>query len=721
MTFFSSNDNAILINNCANLENLTVTLTVTEDLITVGDTGFSMQVNSYPPAGQTAQGSPLWWFQYIIHVSEGSLWWEHQYWANASSYAPGQLWPPGYTPNPPNTTPWLPVFSNDDTLISFGSVTNNRILAGSVMQIALTTDSNANVEKMTFTVTDPNGNVSSGHFDVPQYGLFPIAGFELNVVSGPLAGGQTTFTSGSGVLTYTVSSGTLAPQPGGPGTMCGQSNIWTAEQSNAVYGEITPSAGSTLSQSLNVTPMNMEFRIEKDTFGQDEVTQSAQWGSAYWLAVSGFPNAQLGFKSPSDLTTAPSLYPTVTPAIDPALNQGLTQAQIDTIANNLPVVNTLGPLPVLAIDNTLAIDYQTFFYPFTVLFPNLNALNALDLHQVAVLTLSASLTVPIQTGGTTPTPVTVTSKATIELAKGEDPYLFNSNPADPSAYPVWLSFDLRLFKVTPSQPHRMFSVPNPVSTSDPVVNAQNATTYIQRVLHHLNHPGQITNGDTFDATLTQNEDNSAVEFHTVDDSGNPTFNFAVARMRLKSSITTTISPVRVFFRLFNAASTSTQFTEVGTGSGYYRWGSNGSAGHKIPLLGVHPGFLGLGGEYVTVPCFATTRVNLTQPADMKAQTDPPNAVAITSDPSTEVDTYFGCWLDINQPTDFLLPNPPFLQSEWDGPWIATESLNGAISVAPHQCLIAEIRFDDTPIPNGAIMSSSDKLAQRNIAWIDGPA
>ena len=123
MTFFSSNDNAILINNCANLENLTVTLTVTEDLITVGDTGFSMQVNSYPPAGQTAQGSPLWWFQYIIHVAEGSLWWEHQYWANAPSYAPGQLWPPGYTPNPPNTTPWLPVFSNDYTLIGFGSVT----------------------------------------------------------------------------------------------------------------------------------------------------------------------------------------------------------------------------------------------------------------------------------------------------------------------------------------------------------------------------------------------------------------------------------------------------------------------------------------------------------------------------------------------------------------------------------------------------------------------
>jgi hypothetical protein len=721
MTFFSSGDNAILIDNCTNLENLTVTLAVTEDLITVGDTGFSMQVNSYPPAGLTAQGSPLIWFQYIIHVAEGSLWWEHQYWANGQSYAPGQLWPPGYTPNPPDTTPWLPVFSHDFSLSPFGSATDNRILAGSVMQIALETDPNVNVEKMTFSVTDPGGNVSTDHFDVPSYGLFPIAGFELNVVGAPQAGGRSTFSSGSGVLTYTVSSGTLAPQSGGPGSMCGQAAVVTAEQSNAVYGDITPSAGSTLSQTLHVTPMSMEFRIEKATFGQDEITHSTQWGSAYWLAVSGFPNTQLGLNSASDLTTLPSLYPTVTPTIDPSLNQGLTQAQIDTITNNLPVVNTLGPLPVLAIDNTLGIDYQTFFYPYTISFPNLNAFNALDAHQVAVVTLSASLTVQVPTGSTTFTPVTVTSRATIELAKGEDPYLFNSDPADPTAYPVWLSFDLRLFKVIPTQTHQMFSVPNPISTSDPVMNAQNATDYIQQVLHNLNHPSLITNGDTFDSTLTQDEGSSAIEFHTVDDSGNPTFNFAVARVRLRSSITTTISPVRVFFRLFNAASTSTQFSEVGAGQGYYRWGSNGTAGHKISLLGVHPGFLGLGGEYVTVPCFASTRVNLTQPADMKNQTDPSNAVAITSDPSGEVDTYFGCWLDVNQPTPFLVANPPLLQSSWDGPWAATESLNGAISVAPHQCLVAEIRFDDTPIPAGAIMSSSDKLAQRNIAWIDGPA
>jgi hypothetical protein len=49
-----------------------------------------------------------------------------------------------------------------------------------------------------------------------------------------------------------------------------------------------------------------------------------------------------------------------------------------------------------------------------------------------------------------------------------------------------------------------------------------------------------------------------------------------------------------------------------------------------------------------------------------------------------------------------------------------QSLNAVMTHAPHQCLIAEIRYDDTPIPPGATTADSDKLAQRNIAWIDGP-
>jgi hypothetical protein len=453
---------------------------------------------------------------------------------------------------------------------------------------------------------------------------------------------------------------------------------------------------------------SMQFDLENATFGQDEVAAQSAYPSAYWLQMNNFTNKSLGFNSPGDLNSSPNPAPAITASISASLNQALTPAQISTIAANLPTVNTFGPLPILATDPTLTLEMQTFMYPYTVSFPNNKAFNALNLHQVAIVTLEASLTLGS---------VAVKTQANIELSKGENPYLYDYNPANPASYPPWLSFDLRFFKVTPTQSHQMFSVPNPA-------DASGAVTYIQNVLNRLNHPHLITNGDTFDSTLTQDEDASALEYHPNDDSGNPTFNFAVARVRILAHSNTTISPVRVFFRLFQAASTVSNFAEVGTGEGTYRWGTNGTAGHKIPLLGVQTDQNG-NLEYVTIPCFATERVNLTAPADMNTQIDTPNAVQIKTIAGTEVDTYFGCWLDVNQTAppaanNFLIPTPPASQSQWDGKWTGTQSINGAINVAPHQCLIAEIRYDDTPIPTGATSMTSDKLAQRNIAWIDGP-
>ena len=366
---------------------------------------------------------------------------------------------------------------------------------------------------------------------------------------------------------------------------------------------------------------------------------------------------------------------------------------------------------------TPATNYQTLMYPYNISFPNLNAFNALNADQAAFITLSAELTVQVPTGGdtnnppVTTSPVTVQCKANIELAKGENPRMEDLLPTSPLSFPSWLSYDLRIFTVMVGQLHDMFSVLT-------LTDASGAVTYIQDILNNLNHPTQITNGDTFENTLTQSEDASSVPWLPAPTGDPEQFSFAVARVRIKSSITTTNGPVlRVFFRLFNAASTVTSFAEVGTAAGTYRWGTNGTAGHKIPLLGVES--VGGSNEYVTVPCFATARVNLNGPADMNTQTDPPNAVPIKTSAGAEVDTYFGCWLDVNQTTKFLIPTPPSNQSQWDGPWTGTktESLNGAIAVAPHQCLVAEIRFDDTPIPTGADTSTTDKLAQRNIAWL----
>jgi hypothetical protein len=218
-------------------------------------------------------------------------------------------------------------------------------------------------------------------------------------------------------------------------------------------------------------------------------------------------------------------------------------------------------------------------------------------------------------------------------------------------------------------------------------------------------------GDSFD-NLEQNEEKSALEFHPQDSNGNFAFNFAVARVRLtgKTAGAQAVA-TRVFFRLFNAQTTGSRYDETTA----YRFFTDGTLnGRKVPLMGIQ------NGEYVTIPCFASQRINLSAPANMDDQQDPPNVQTINVVPNVEVDTYFGCWLDVNQTQQqFLVGSPPAGQP--DGPWTgANLSINQVISRAPHQCLIAEIKFDGTPIPPGADSSTSDKLAQRNVAWIDGP-
>ena len=66
--------------------------------------------------------------------------------------------PTGYTPNPPNTSPWLPCISNDFMLTSFGPAPLSQIPAGSVMQIQLTNDANGNVTQASLHGHGPQGS-----------------------------------------------------------------------------------------------------------------------------------------------------------------------------------------------------------------------------------------------------------------------------------------------------------------------------------------------------------------------------------------------------------------------------------------------------------------------------------------------------------------------------------------------------------------------------------
>jgi hypothetical protein len=145
---------------------------------------------------------------------------------------------------------------------------------------------------------------------------------------------------------------------------------------------------------------------------------------------------------------------------------------------------------------------------------------------------------------------------------------------------------------------------------------------------------------------------------------------------------------------------------------------------RVPLLGYTTDAMGRD-EFVTIPLFAVDRVNLAGPADLTTQpADAPNVQTISPITGQEVDTRYGCWLDMNQPT------PLFLQLARPGDFdnktgyfntgiFTTQSINAAFNRATHQCLIAEIAFD-VPIPPNADSSTSDKLAQHNLAYIDGP-
>ena len=385
------------------------------------------------------------------------------------------------------------------------------------------------------------------------------------------------------------------------------------------------------------------FVFGKSTFSQDEVTAGQAFNPAFYINVDGFTNEALGFNAPSDLNSQPGDIPTIAFNVDPSLNTTLTPSQINAITANLPS-NFLGfgPLPILADDNTLNEELQSFFYPYTITFPSTssftNLYGALNTNQFVFVTLTATFTV----GN-----VTVTAQAAIELTKADDPYFENLDKTNPKAFPVWLSYDLRFFKATPTQSPELFSISNPTDATDCI-------RYIQAVIKNLN----TTNGGQFDSAFTQDEETSALEYLPADKGGNPTFNFAVARVRISSNQSETIGPVRVFFRLFPVQSTSTIFAEVGANQGAYRWGTNGAAGHKIALMGVEKDQNG-NLEWATIPCFATARVNLPPAnAPMNQQIDTPNARSITTIAGSEVDTFFSCWLDLNQQGQSGPPNLP---------------------------------------------------------------
>ena len=100
---------------------------------------------------------------------------------------------------------------------------------------------------------------------------------------------------------------------------------------------------------------------------------------------------------------------------------------------------------------------------------------------------------------------------------------------------------------------------------------------------------------------------------------------------------------------------------------------------------------------------------------MTTQTDPANVRTLVHDATgAEVESFFGCILDVNQSAQAVFP----LNPSSDGPFGGT--LQSVLSLVrnAHQCLVAEIAFDPDAIAAGATPSTSDKLAQRNLSLVE---
>lgn len=389
--------------------------------------------------------------------------------------------------------------------------------------------------------------------------------------------------------------------------------------------------------------------IERSTLGQDEIDTRRNNGQ---LPIqNAFRVIVDGFTAGQlGLTSSSSNLaglPTVTPGT------GITVQANGNVADN----GGYGP------------EVQRFTFSYSLGFPNDSAFG------FATPTKNIILNVNV---------LGIVADGLIELIKQPNPFILHGDP-------YWLSIDLRVFVVRLNE--MKFGVPG-------VTGASDAPRFISALMSSISDPEF--------QSLSTLEDQSKLYTQPNDENHVPVFNFALARIHYIGSISA--PNVRVFFRLFQAQTTSAAFNPA---TSYRRWPSN-LDGQPIALPGIQ------GNEYVTIPCFANGRV-IANSQPLTQQTDPNNIKTFPAGGGAEAVKFFGCWLDINQPATAVLPVTVPGGSP-NGPF--TDPSNPPLSVQQsilrnlHQCLIAEIAFDPVTIPLGKDPSNWDKLAQRNIDWSD---
>ncbi len=427
----------------------------------------------------------------------------------------------------------------------------------------------------------------------------------------------------------------------------------------------------------NLFPIaEVQFYDEKNTFGLDETkdiinTQGGLVSSAFWVVIDGF--SQQSFESlgvqvssfTGTFTSLPGVKITPNPA-GPQFENGVNSTTPQRIRIAFDI--TLGDAPGNSI-----------------------------LNQFPATGVSApyGLTVSLTSGGVTVTGSQASTQ--FELIAGADPY-FTNIPTGQDNQP-YLSQDLRVFTAAPA----INNVPFPGAPAFATDSVSGAYSYIKSLLNHLNSTTSFTNPNGTDPfSLLPNQqgegqtDSSVAPFAF--DFTNPlvpqianNYNFAIARVRLRGTSGTSgaANNVRVFFRVFGTQSNDTDYDP------------NGAYASQPDAAG-EPGTPVPGSGNTTIPFFATGNPG----SETDYQSGGPNIQTLTI-PSGQDSLYwyFGCFLNFYDPAY----------------QIAGQQIQAYLP-GTHHCLVAQIAYDDAPIPSGVSPMSWDQLAQRNLQFtvVDNP-
>ena len=417
------------------------------------------------------------------------------------------------------------------------------------------------------------------------------------------------------------------------------------------------------------------FILHKDHFGQDETdslrlsTTGPVFQGAISLQVDGFTPRELGITGPASKSLAPGI------SFSPSTGVG---ASCSSLTSTDP---TFSP-------DTL----QRFWFNYDVNF------GATDIAFTSFTALQESVGITA-TFNSLPA-----ANGILTFMKQPDPFI------QQGAQTWWLSSDIRLIQV--AEGDSAFGVQ--MTGNDPIGFLANLTAALET--------GQGTaGGQVFDQNTE--EEQEVITTAPVKLRGLqlvPVYNFAIARVHYRGN-TQPANNVRVFFRLFAANTTDTNFqptTSYRRSPSAYPVAASNFGNHVTAIAGIDSG------NYVTFPCYGVPRQNASQAGAANTlpalQYDSFNDRNLPATGTSQKDFYYGSYLDINQSTPALPQIPPAGNN--DGPWPTAMAGNPILSPAQvftrndHNCLVAEIAFDPDAINTGTQAWNSDKFAQRNISW-----